>query len=201
MKVNITIGILEWLDRICAWPMMEYRRWKYGYSFRRINLGEGEWAILDQEDYYRLGNFKWHLNGNKNIFYAVRDIKSCGQIKQVSMHREIMGQPEGLLVDHRNCDTLDNRRENLRLATHSQNTHNRQKTKSKTSSRFIGVYFDKRTGLWAAKIRYEGKYKWLGRFKTEIEAAKAYDRAAIKYHGEFARLNFIREDYKNEITN
>jgi len=197
--INISFKIPIWLDRICAWPVMAYRKWKYGYDFRRIDLGEGEWTIVDQEDYYRLGNYKWHLNGSRDMFYAVRDIKSYGKIRQISMHREIMNAPKKLLVDHRDNNTLDNRRENLRLATHSQNMQNRRKTKSKTSSRFIGVCYDKRTGLWMAKIRYNGKYKWLGRFKTEIEAARAYDAAARKYHGEFARLNFPEENYINEV--
>jgi hypothetical protein len=88
---------------------------------------------------------------------------------------------------------------NLRVATRRQNTCNRRKTKSKTSSQYIGVYFDKYSQLWAAKIKYMDKTIWLGRFKSEIDAARAYDRAAIKYHGEFARLNFPREDYANEI--
>ena len=101
-----------------------------------------------------------------------------------------MRAPRGLLVDHRNGDGLDNRRDNLRLATHSENMMNRPKIKSPTTSRFVGVYFDKARRLWVARIHLNGKCIWLGRFATEIEAAKAYDEAAKKYHGEFARLNF-----------
>ncbi|MGB7582952.1 MAG: AP2 domain-containing protein [Sedimentisphaerales bacterium] len=191
MKINLTIGIPVWLDIICAWPLMVYRRRKYGYDFRRIYLGEGEWTILDQQDYYRLGNFKWWLKGFKTKCYAFRTSK-LGPMKTrfVSLHREIMNPPKGLVVDHRNGDGLDNRRANLRLATHSQNMINRPKTKSKTTSKFVGVNFDKSRNKWAAKIHYENKKIWLGRFDSEIDAAKAYDEAAIKYHGEFARLNF-----------
>jgi intein-encoded DNA endonuclease-like protein len=104
-----------------------------------------------------------------------------------------MNAPPGLLVDHRNNISLDNRRDNLRLATHSQNNCNRPKRKN-TSSRFIGVFLRDRN-KWAAQIRYKGGRIWLGLFDNEIDAAKAYDAAAIKYHGEFARLNFPREDY------
>lgn len=117
----------------------------------------------------------------------------------VSMHREIMNHPKGSLVDHRNTDPLDNRRSNLRLATHSQNMSNRKKMKIKTSSQYIGVSFEKSRGLWVTTIRNNNKSIWLGRFDSEIEAARAYDAAAIKYHGEFARLNFPREDYNVEI--
>ncbi len=132
--------------------------------------------------------------------YAIRfvDTLKKGAV-MVSMHREIMNHPKGSLVDHRNTDPLDNRRSNLRLATHSQNMSNRKKMKIKTSSQYIGVSFEKSRGLWVTTIRNNNKSIWLGRFDSEIEAARAYDAAAIKYHGEFARLNFPREDYNVEI--
>jgi hypothetical protein len=193
MKINLTIGIPVWLDKICAWPLMVYRRRKFGFTFHRIYLGEGEWTILDQQDYYRLGNFKWWLKGFPTKCYASRSSK-VGPMKTrfVSLHREIMNPPKGLVVDHRNGDGLDNRRANLRLATHSQNSCNKPK-KSNTSSRFIGVCFVKRRSLWCAKTRYKGKTIWLGTFDAEIEAAK-------KYHGEFARLNFPEQQTQDAIT-
>jgi hypothetical protein len=170
---------------------MWYRRRKFGYSFRRIYLGEGEWTVLDAEDYYRFGNFKWSLGGHKKNFYAVRGIKNeDGEMKIVRLHREIIKPPEKFVVDHKNGDSLDNRRANLRLATRGQNVCNKRKTKRETSSRFIGVSFDKRYGLWSAYIGHCRKRKFLGNYKSEVEAGRAHDRAAIKYHGEFARLNF-----------
>ena len=105
-----------------------------------------------------------------------------------------MNFPEGFFVDHINNDSLDNRRANLRLATAVQNACNRKKISSETSSKHIGIYFEKRTGRWTAKIRANGKRLWLGRFTSEIDAAKAYDAAAQKYHGEFAQLNFPKEN-------
>jgi hypothetical protein len=104
-----------------------------------------------------------------------------------------MDNPKGLLVDHRNGDGLDNHRDNLRIATRSQNACNRHNTKSKASCRFSGLFFDKRRGKWMSRIVVNGKI-FLGYFDSEIDAARAYDAAAKKYHGEFARLNFPEEN-------
>jgi hypothetical protein len=94
------------------------------------------------------------------------------------------------VVDHRNTDSLDNRRTNLRLATPSQNSCNSRRDKSNTYSRYRGVSFSKRKQKWFAAIRANGRKLWLGYFSDEIDAAMTYDRAARKYHGEFAQLNF-----------
>jgi hypothetical protein len=191
MRVNLTIGIPIWLDMLFAWPVMVYRKWKYGYSYRRIYLGEGFWTILDRQDYYRFGCFKWEVSGENNVFYAVRNIKADpSRTATVRLHRLIMNAPKGVLVDHRNNDSLDNRKANLRLATHSQNSWNSRRDKSNTLSRYRGVSFSKRKQKWFAAIRVKGKRVWLGYFDDEIAAAHAYDHAARKYHKEFASLNF-----------
>jgi hypothetical protein len=191
MKVNLTISIPVWLDRLFACPLLLYRLWKYGFPFRRIPLGDGLFTILEPQDYYLAGNFHWVAKKNRQCIYVYRFINSPGRkTKMVLLHRMIMNSAGRLLVDHKNGDTLDNRRANLRLATRAQNAWNTRRDKSKTSSQFIGVTFDKNRGLWAPRIRYQGKRIYLGRFKNEIDAARAYDEAARKYHGEFALLNF-----------
>jgi hypothetical protein len=173
---------------------MLYRKHKYGWPFRKIDLGDDVYTIVDQDVYYRLGHHKWHLRGsNAKKFYAVRDVKTGpGRTKQLGLHREIMNEPKGLLVDHKNGNSLDNRIANLHSATWSENAQNRPK-KQNTSSRFKGVSFHKQYKKWGATICYQGKNILLGWFVNEIDAAKAYDRAALKYYGEFAKVNFAAE--------
>lgn len=107
----------------------------------------------------------------------------------ILMHREILGliagSPDG---DHRDGDGLNNRRNNLRVVTKSQNQMNQQKIRG--NSRFKGVCWDKSRGKWLATIRFERKSYNLGRFNNESDAACAYDKKAQELFGEFARLNF-----------
>jgi hypothetical protein len=190
MSAKVTIPIPEWLDRVFAWPAMIYRRRKYGYAFRKIYLGEGEWTVLDAEDYYRLCESKWVISGNGRKFYAVRLVKKGpGRTKIEYLHRVIMKPEKGFVVDHWNRNTFDNRRENLRIATHSQNSCNKPK-RANTSSRYFGVSLDKRCGRWDAQIIDKGKRIQLGRFDNEIDAARAYDEAKRKYHGGYGNMNF-----------
>lgn len=189
-SVNVSFKIPIWLDKICTWPLMVYRKRKYGCPFRKIDLGEGKFTIVEPPDYYRLQHFKWWLHSNGTNLYAARTaITDDLQSKIIFLQRQIMQPPDDLVVDHKNCVSLDNRLANLRVVTQAENMRNRRKRKN-TSSRFIGVWFDKKRNKWTAQIRYQGKKLWLGRFTSEIDAAKAYDVTAKKYFKEFARLNF-----------
>ena len=104
------------------------------------------------------------------------------------MHRIVNNTPDGFDTDHRDGDKLNNRRYNLRIATRSQNSMN-QKIRKNTSSEYKGVYYKKRDKCWEAQIGINNCPKYLGNYSSEIEAAKIYNKAALKYHGEFARLN------------
>ncbi|MBL0320720.1 MAG: HNH endonuclease [Alphaproteobacteria bacterium] len=150
---------------------------------KSIPLTQGKFALVDDEDFKKLNKYKWHLN---NI-YAERT--TWPEHKHVYMHRYIMTAKAGQEVDHINGNKLDNRKENLRLASHSQNCKNQAKPKNNTSG-YKGVTKNKAGNNWIAQIKTNGKHLSLGRFENIQDAARAYDNAARKYFGEFAKLNF-----------
>jgi hypothetical protein len=167
-----------------------YRRLRYGYAFRRIPLSQGKFAIVDPEDYPRISKYKWHICKNGNIFYARRKVARKKKGKTIiSMHQEIIKVPEGFVADHINHNGLDNRKSNLRPASLAQNIRNSKKTRNKFQSNYKGL-FHRRDGMWRALITFNGRRIYLGCFKEETEAARAYDTAAKTYFGEFANLNF-----------
>lgn len=144
------------------------------------------YALVDGEDYPKLRPTTWYLQrNNSNTYYA-----RTGGTNIVLMHRAVLPLPKGFEVDHKNRNGLDNRRENLRPATTSQNQANKRTQKTnKSHSRYKGVT-SHRNG-WEAKIGINYKTKHLGIFPTEQEAATAYNEAAIKHFGQFARVNQI----------
>jgi hypothetical protein len=152
---------------------------------RLIPLTRGQFAIVDAEDYPSLSQYTWFAEGTPNNYYAVR--KENG--KSIKMHRQITNAPDHLVVDHIDHNGLNNRKSNLRPCTFAENCRNLRSSRHKTS-RYKGVHWRKRGKKWAAAIRCDNKTHHLGYFKDEIEAARAYDKAATTFHGEFASLNF-----------
>jgi len=166
---------------------------------KAIKLTQGQLALVDDDDYQWLNQWKWHAHKDKSgNFYASRSsTKIDGKQHTIFMHRQILGLEFGdsRQVDHANHSTLDNRRSNIRLATSTQNNQNRIPFKS--TSRFKGVsrHFIHSKGkiykYWQAHIKYKGKQIFLGHFKNEYEAAQVYNVAARKYFGEYAYQNVI----------
>jgi len=168
------------------------RRLRFGYPFRRIPLTQGRYAIVDPDDYTALSQYNWRLckTKGKNTAYAERSIRkpNLKRWSRVLMHRQIIPVPHPLVIDHINGDGLDNRKANLRPATIAQNAWNSRKKTNR--SKFKGIWFAKDKNMYRAAIWTNGKRHYLGSFKTPTQAAKAYDDAAKKLHGHFARTNF-----------
>ena len=156
---------------------------------KEIDIGGGFAALVDPEDFELLSQLKWHIHEKHNIKYARHTYYRSGKYGTCLMHRLVLNAPDNLIVDHINGDGLDNRKANLRLCTHSENLLNRSPRRG--TSIYKGVYWHNKDRRWTATISKDGKRRRIGGFTSEIEAAKAYDKAAKELHGEFARLNFL----------
>ena len=155
-----------------------------------IPLTRGMFAKVDDQDYERVVNFgKWHALKSGRRFYAARAYKVAPKNqKLLLMHRFILADIQsGFDADHIDGDGLNNQRSNLRVATRSQNRANVRIPANNTSGR-KGVWFHA-NGKWSASIKVNQRRVHLGRYKTLQEAASAYDKAAVKYFGPFAKTN------------
>jgi hypothetical protein len=189
-EVQIRIQAPEFVYQVCVKILLFYRWLRYGYSFRKIPLTQGQTAIVDAEDYKKLAKYKWFAAKEGRSYYARRKRKSTdvgwGRCN-VKMHREILEVPAGKFIDHINHNGLDNRRANLRIVTQEQNMWNKRKN---YNTRYKGVSWLKRNSKWQVKIGYKNKRIFIGYFDDEESAAKAYDAKARELFGEYAALNF-----------
>jgi len=158
---------------------------------KEIKLTQGKVALVDDEDYEWLNQWKWHAmpSKSKRNFYAVRNEKQENGHRTIYMHVFIMGKIIGLKVDHGDCDELNNQRYNLRHCTHQENCRN-AKHRINCSSEYKGVFWDGKMKKWRASIRVNGKANHLGFFDIETDAAEAYRASSTKHFGEFAKTNF-----------
>lgn len=146
-------------------------------------------ALVDDEDFEWLNQWKWYARQSRTMIYVHRYSYKDGKSRSICMHRLITRASDDFQVDHINHNGLDNRRINLRKCTPSQNQGNSRLRVSNTSG-YKGVVWHKRDNRWRAVIKINGDRKYLGEFFCIVKAAKAYDAAARKYHGEFANTNF-----------
>ena len=164
---------------------------------KELRLTKGKVALVDDEDFEHLMSLRtpggwaipqWCCNGD----YAYN-----GELGL--LHRYLMNAPKGVDVDHRDGNKLNCQRNNMRLATKAQNQQNRR-TKYAGLSKFKGAHWDRSRGWWIARIRVDGKLKYLGIFDTDKEAGAAYNEAATKYFGDFAALNDLDNTPISELV-
>ena len=158
-------------------------------GYRIIRLTTGERVLVDAEDYPKVACLRWRRSGKPGNYYAQAYL---GGRRFTPMHRLVLGLEigDGKVVDHINRNTFDNRRANLRICSNRQNQMNKPASKGKRYSKYKGVCWHKRDQRWCAMID-GGKH--LGNFDSELEAARAYDEAALRLYGEFAYFNFERK--------
>jgi len=154
---------------------------------KKIPLTQGKFALVDDEDFEYLSQWKWHLTRRKKKCYAARNRRRNEPIGPpiILMHKVLCN---GKLVDHKDENGLNNTKSNLRSCSNAENLSNRGKQRNNTSG-YKGVTWDKFTNKWMAQLSSLGKAVHIGRFDSKKEAAEAYDKAALQYFGEFANLN------------
>jgi hypothetical protein len=155
---------------------------------KEIKLHNGMITRVSDDDFEQVNRFKWSARKNGNTWYVLRRDHSVSGDHRLGMHRQIMSAGTGQIVDHIDGDGLNNQRENLRFCTKAENAKNR---KAWGRSRYLGVAWFKRDSKWRAQIFQNKIHKHLGYFDIEEDAAIAYNEAAKRIHGEFARLNTV----------
>lgn len=154
-----------------------------------VDLTKGFTAIIDANDAELVSGRSWFalVSPNSKAVYAVTNVRSPSGTKCIYMHRLISPPPEGMTVDHKNGDGLDNRKKNLRHADQKQN-HRNVSIRSDNASGQKGVYWNKRRKKWHARIKIDGRYICLGMFDDISLAGQAYKTAAKLLHGDFANV-------------
>jgi hypothetical protein len=169
-------------------------------SVRIFSPKYGTYEMIFSPEKYPLvvdGGAPWGLrwDPHANTFYAMRTVTVAdGKRTTQQAHRLLMDCPPRYEVDHRDHCGLNNTDANLRIVSHRQNTQNAQKRITSATSKYKGVYRNKRTNRWYAAIAFSGKRKHLGSFASETDAARAYDAASLLHHGDFGLHNNVVEE-------
>jgi len=160
-------------------------------DMKRIPLTQGKFALIDDEDFERVSQYKWHASKSRYCWYARKGRTIVIKTKSKLMHNLIITTPKGMQIDHINRNGLDNRRKNLRIVTPSENRMNL--VSHCGSSKYKGVSWHTIDKRWRAYITKNRKRYWLRTHKTQEEAARTYDKAAKELFGKYAYLNFREE--------
>jgi len=159
---------------------------------KEIILTKNKVSLVDDEDFEMVNQFKWGWYNNSRTGYASRHLPlGNGKRTKQSIHRLLMNPKKREEVDHINGDGLDNRRSNLRVCTRAENACNRIQVQKNNTSGYRGVKWASDRNKWCVQIGTKGKKISIGYFKDKIQAALAYNQAALKYHGKHANINVI----------
>jgi hypothetical protein len=160
---------------------------------KEIKLTRDQFALVDDEDYDFLMQWKWHADFKGKTCYARRTIRvGGGKVKRIYMHRSIINPPDNMEIDHIDNNGLNNQKNNLRICTHQENTFNTSGFKRKSKYKGVSRKIDhNRNKPWRACLKINGKQVQIGTFKEEKQAAIAYNEAVLKYRGRFGVLNII----------
>ena len=166
---------------------------------------KGYKVLIDDEDYDKVAKYNWSIDiqnrreGLKYVTHSIWQGSDKGYVT-IKLHRLIMGCSigDGMIVDHINHNTLDNRKCNLRVCKLGQNSMNRKTSKNSTTG-YKGVWKRRDSGRYRVMLRNKGKRFNGGHYDSLEEAARAYDRLALKIFGEFAHTNFPKEEYTKEL--
>ena len=156
----------------------------------KLYLTNGGFTLIDKKDWGRVSKYKWCKYQHHNTIYVRNTDRKNGKI---FLHRFIINAQDNDVVDHINGNGLDNRKCNLRICTNQQNIFNSCAHKDSFYSDYKGISYDRSRKKWVAQLTFNYKRVLSRRFNNEIEAAKAYNIAAIKYFGKYAYLNIIKE--------
>lgn len=157
---------------------------------KEIKLTQNQIALVDDEDFDRINQYKWcaYYSPNTRSFYSMRGYNN----RNFYMHRFIINAQNGENVDHKNHNTLDNRKENLRLCNNTTNQQNKRKTFNNKTIKYKGVHFNKYNNKWRVRISLNNKLIHLGYFNTEEIAALAYNEKAKELFGDFCYMNEVK---------
>jgi len=164
------------------------------FKLTKINLGNGLFALIDDDDFDKVSKYNWHLIQNN---YAGTSTNKG----TLAMHVLIMNPPKGFVIDHKDGDRLDNRKSNLRIVTQAENSRNKLKF-MKASSEFKGIHFNNSKQKWIASITYNGNKILLGWFKDEEKAARAYNIGAEMLNDKFGKFYKYNDtpNYSDEMV-
>lgn len=154
----------------------------YDVTMKTISLTRGKTTKIDDDDFELVSKYTWHCTEHGYASTRRKDNR-----KFLYLHRFIMKARKGEEVDHRNGDRLDNRKSNLRICDRTSNSRNTSAHRDNKTG-YKGVYFDKRTMRFCARIMVSGKTFFLGRHDSAKKAHEAYKKAAVLYHKNFAKF-------------